>query len=207
AGNVAETPPGEFRDSQPRISLKLAEMAKGAGNADTAASILGRTLVKAPDSVIARLELAAIRLEQNNATEALKVLDPIKDSSDPRVQEQLANTYVRLNRGEDALRALHRLDADGKASPQVKRMIALTEIRSGHVDDGIKDLARLAAKDPANPDLATPLIGALVQAKRFPEALAVADKLGADPKQRVAGLVNRGGVLALQKNNAGAQAA
>ncbi|HEX4636289.1 MAG TPA: tetratricopeptide repeat protein, partial [Rhizomicrobium sp.] len=207
AWNMAQNLPGELRDSQPRIALTLALMAKDAGNEDTAASILGRLLLKVPNSAAARLGLASIRLRQHNAPEALKVLTPVKDSSDLRVQEQLANTYIQLNRGDEALTILRKLDADGKAGPAIKRSIALLEIQGGHADQGIKDLTRLASKEPGDPELAAPLIGALVQAKRFPEALAVADKLGSDPKQRVAALVDRGGILTLQKDDVGAQAA
>jgi cellulose synthase operon protein C len=71
----------------------------------------------------------------------------------------------------------------------------------------MKDLARLVSGDPTNPLLVKPFIDALVQAQRVPEALAAADRLGSDPKQRATALVYRGGILVTQRDNAGAQAA
>jgi putative PEP-CTERM system TPR-repeat lipoprotein len=207
AWSIAQNLPGEFRDSQPRVSLMVAEMAAGAGNEETAASILGRLLLKNPNLAGARIRLASIRLKQNNTDAALAALNPIKDVPDLRVQELLSNIYIRLNRPDDALNVLRKVDANGKGGPNAKRGIALLEIRTGHVDQGIKDLAQLSAKDPTNPSLAAPLIAALTEAKRYPEALAVADKLGADQKQRSAAQMYRGGVLLAQKDNAGAQAA
>lgn len=207
AWRIAQNLPGEFRDSQPRIAIMVAEMAADSGNEDTAAAILGRVLLKSPTLPAPRVRLASIRLRQNNPDDALAVLNPIKDSPDIRVQEQLSDIYIRLNRNADALNVLRKLNADGKARPSVKRGIALLEIQAGQTEQGIKELTQLVAKEPTNPSLAAPLIAALTQAKRYPEALAVADKLGADPKQRSSALVYRGGVLMAQKNNAGAQAA
>ena len=207
AWRVAQNLPAEFRDSQPRAALMVAEMALGAGNEETAASILGRLLLKEPTLPAARIGLASIRLKQNNPSDALAVLNPIKESLNVRGQELLSQIYVRLNRGGDALNVLRKMDADGKGGPGVKRAIALLEIQTGPIDQGIRDLTQLAAKDPTNPNLAVPLIAALTQAKRYPEALAVSDRLGADPKQRSAALVYRGGVLLTQKDNAGAKAA
>ena len=46
-----------------------------------------------------------------------------------------------------------------------------------------------------------------MDARRFAEALAVADRLAADPKQRMTGLVFRGNILLAQRNLTAAQAA
>lgn len=207
AWNIAQNLPGEFRDSQPRVAIMVAEMAADSGNEETAASILGRMLLKNPTLPAARIRLASIRLKQNNPDDALAALNPVKDSPDVRIQELLSDIYVRLNRQNDALEILRKLDAGGKGGPAVKRSIALLEVQTGQTAQGIKDLTQLVAKEPANPNLAAPLIAALTQAKRYPEALAVADRLGSDPKQRSMAQMYRGGVLLAQKNTAGAQAA
>jgi len=207
AWNIAQNLSGEFRDSQPRVAVMVAEMAVEAGNEDTAAAILGRLLLKNPTLPAARIRLASIRLKQNNPDDALSALNPVKDSPDVRIQELLANTYMRLGRNGEALDILRKVDAGAKGGPGVKRSIALLEIQTGQTAQGIKDLTQLSAKNPTDAEIAAPLIAALTQAKRYPEALAVSDRLGADPKQRSAALVYRGGVLLAQKNNAGAQAA
>ena len=207
AWNYAQNLPADFRDTQPRIAIMVAQMAVDAGNEDTGASILGRILLKNPTMAVARVRLAAIRLKQNNPAEVVSVLEPIKNSSDVRVLELLSNAYLRLHRNEDALNVLRRIDADGKARSDVKRSIALLEIQMGRTDQGIKDLAQAVSRDPTNPSLVGPFVTTLAQARRFPEALAAADRLGSDPKQRSAALVLRGDVLRLQQDNAGAQAA
>jgi len=207
AWNLVQNLPGEFRDGQPRVAILIAQMAVAAGNDETAASILNRILLKTPSIGAARERLAAIRLKQNNPAAALEVLEPIKDSQIPAVLELLSNAYVGLHRNAEALDTLKRLDATGKGSPQVKRSIALLEVQTGNVDQGIKDLTQLASKEPANPALAGPLIAALTRARHYPEALAAADRLGADPKQRATALIYRATVLMAQQNTAGAQAA
>jgi len=207
AWSVAQNLPAEFRDSQARIALMVSEIAADSGNEDTAAAMLGRLLLKSPDLVAARIRLASIRLKQNNPTESLKILEPVKAAQDVRVQELLSNTYMRLGRNGDALTTLRKANADGKASPEIKRSIAMLEIQTGNPDQGIKDLAQLAAKEPTNPAIVAPLVGALVQAKRYGEALSAADKLGADPKMQSRALMFRGGILAAQNNNAAAGAA
>ena len=158
AWSLAQNLPGDFRDSQPRVALTVADMAAKAGNEETAASILGRLLLKDPTSIPARVRLASFRLHQNNGEEALKVLDPVKDSPDPQVQELLSNSYLQLHRSGDALSVLRKLDADGKASPGVKRSIALLETQTGHAAQGLKDLSQLNAEDPTDPSLC-PLTG------------------------------------------------
>lgn len=205
--NIAQNLPGEFRDSQPRFAVMIAQMAADAGNEDTAASILNRILLKNPGMGSVRMRLAGIRLKQNNPDEALNILQPLKDSQDIQAMELLSNAYLRLHRNNDALNMLKRMDAASKGRADVERSMGLLEIQMGDADQGIKHLAQAAAKAPTDPAMTAPLIGALVQAGRFPEALAAADRLGKDPKQRPVALVQRASVLLAQKDNAGAQAA
>ena len=58
-----------------------------------------------------------------------------------------------------------------------------------------------------NAAVAQPLITALLEARRFAEAMAVADRLAADPKQRATALVYRGNILLAQRNLTEAKAA
>ncbi len=207
AWNIAQNLPEEFRDTQPGISIVLAQMAEDAGSIDTAASILGRVLVTHPDEMAPRVRLGAIRLKQGKPADALNVLTPLKDSSDPRAIELLCNTYIALHRDKEALDALKKLDTLGKGRADVKRSIAMLEIQMGQTDQGIKNLLQLASADPTNFSIVDPLIEALTRSQRLPEALAVADRLGADPAKRAAALTYRGGILALQHDNAGAMLA
>jgi hypothetical protein len=157
--------PPEVWDSQPRIALMMAQMAADSGNEETGASILNRSLLRNPQMAVIRMRLAALRLKQNSADDALTVLEPIRDSSDPRVIELLANSYIKLNRRDDALSALKKLDKTGKGNAETKRGIALLEIAAGQTEQGIKDLPGRIA-DPTNLLLADPLI-VLLQQRRF----------------------------------------
>ncbi|HET7085353.1 MAG TPA: XrtA/PEP-CTERM system TPR-repeat protein PrsT [Rhizomicrobium sp.] len=207
AWNFAQSLPADFRDSQPRVAVMVAQMAVDSGNEETGVSILERLLVHSPSMPVVRVRLAALRLKQNNPSQALGVLEPIKDSSDLRVLELLSDSYTQLHRYDDALAVLRRMDAMGKGRTDFKRGIAMIEIQMGRNEDGIRDLSQLAAREPANPSLVAPLIDALAKARRFPEALAVADRMAADPKQRATALIYRGNLLVNQGDNAGAQAA
>ena len=207
AWNFAQSIPEQFRDSQPRVAVMISQMAVDSGNEETAAALLNRVLAKYPDLAVARVRLASIRLKQNSPAAALEVLTPVRESSDAAVVGLLSNIYLRLHRNDEALDALKKLDTATKGRADVKRSIALLEIQMGHLDQGIKDLSQAVSRDPTNPSLAGPLINVLAQTRRFPEALAVADKLGSDPKRRSAGLVYRGAVLILQHDNTGALSA
>ena len=207
AWGFAQTLPGDFRDAQPRIALMVAQMAVDSGNEETGASILNRMLTLNPGLVEARVRLATIRLKQNSPRGALDVLETVKNSADRSVLELLSDIYIKLNRNNDALDVLRRLDAVDKGRADVRRSIALLEIQMGQSDQGIKDLSQIVSRDPSNAALVGPLVNALAQAGRTGEALAVADRLGTDPKKRPLALVFRGAVLAQQRDLAGAQAA
>jgi len=207
AWNFAQNLPADFRDSKPRVALVVAQMAVDAGNEDTGAGILNHLLVANPDIMTARMRLASIRLHQDHPGEALSILEPVKGSSDPGVIELLSNIYLKLNRNDDALDGFERLGAIAKDRNDIKRTIALLEIQTGHSEQGIKDLTQVALRDPTDNAVVEPLIGVLTQLRRFPEALAVADRFGADPKKRATALIYRGSILVLQRDWAGAQAA
>ncbi|HKY18151.1 MAG TPA: XrtA/PEP-CTERM system TPR-repeat protein PrsT [Rhizomicrobium sp.] len=207
AWRLAQNLPADMRDTQPRIAVAIAQIAANVGNMETSASILNRVLLRNPQMNAVRMRLAAIRLRQNNPANALELLTPIKDSGDIRAIELLGTTYVALRRYDDGLAALKRLDVATKGRVEVKRSIALLEIQMGRVDQGIRDLTQLAAKNPENLSLAAPLINALSQQRRYPEALAVAGRLGSYPPQRATALVYRGGILLAQNNIPGALAA
>ena len=112
----------------------------------------------------------------------------------------MSQTYLKLGRFSDALATLNKLNASGSASSGLQRELALVEMRAGQSDQAIKDLMQLAAKQPTDPNVVTPLVAALMQAKRFDEAIAAADRLGADPKQRVQSHFLHGQILVLEGN-------
>lgn len=204
AWRIAQSLPPELVQSQPSIALMTSEIAVANGNVDTGAAILTGALTKSPELVDLRVRLAMIRLQQNSPEAALSTLLPAKDSTDPRIQALIAQAYLKLKQYSNALDTLNRLDASGTGGVNVKREMAFIEMQAGQREQAIKDLIELAAKHPTDPTVVAPLIAALVQAKRFGEALSIADRLGSDPKQRGQALFFRGQILVLQGDtNAG----
>ena len=207
AWHIAQSLSPEFLQAQPSIAIMVSQMAIASGNVDSGAAILNAVLAKSPNMVDVRLRLAGIRLRQNSPEAALSVLQPLKDSNDPRAMALLAQAYLTLHQYSNALDALGRLSSSDSNSAGIKRELALVEMQSGRSDQAIKDLMDLAAKQPTDPTVIAPLVAALDEAKRYPEALAAADRLGSDPKQRVQALFLRGQTLLLQGNGRDALAA
>ena len=202
--NIAQNLPEEFQDNQPAMAVKISQMAIASGNLDTGAAILNRILRKYPGVIAARAQLAHVRLWQNNPSDALVALQPVRESRDPQILQLLSDIYLRLQRNNEALETLKKLDAVTKDRANVKRTIALLELQTGRSDEGMRDISRFVAGHPTDLIAAGPFITALTQSRRFAEALAVADRLGSDPKTGSAGLAYRGAILNLQHDNAGA---
>ena len=207
AWNFAQNLSEDFRDSQPRVAVMIAQMAIDSGNEETGAALLNRVLAKYPDLVVARVRLATIRLKQNNPEAALAVIQPVRDSSDIVVIGLLSDLYLRLHRNDEALTRSRGWMWPPRAGPMSNARLRCWKSRWATWTRGSRISARSYARDPTNPSLVGPLINVLAQARRFPEALAAADKLGSDPKRRSAGLVYRGAILVLQHDNTGAMEA
>lgn len=203
----AQNLPSEFVQSNPRIGLAVVKIAMAAGKMNAAEGILGRLVGRWPDDVSARVQLAAIRLEQTSFNSALSILEPLKGSTDPTVLKLLARAYAGVDRTKEATAALQRLGPGPANGEAAARQQALQELQNGRAEVAIKLLRPLVAKDPVNFPLASALIGALMQTKQYKEALAAADRLGADPKQKAAALIYKADILALQNNRKAAKAA
>jgi len=207
AWGLAQTLPSDFLDADQGMAAMVAQMALSAGDVETGASMLTRMLKDHPDQFETRVRLAQLRVQQDAVGSALNVLRPVVDSPDPRVARLLAIIYLRTNRPTQAMDALKRLDAGGRGSATIKRSIGLLELRAGNAEQAITAFSQAAALEPTNPVIVAPLIDILIQQRRFPEALKVADRLGADPKQKVDALVYRGTILMLQRDVTGARSA
>ena len=207
AWGLAQSLPASFLDSNYSLAITVSQIAQNAGDIQTGASILARSLKNNPDQLSVRVRLAATLLRTNNYNSALNVLRPAQDSNDPRVLRLYSTIYLQMGRPKDSLTALKRLDASGNGDVAVKRGIALLELRSGNTDQAIADLTRAVEKEPSNASLVENLINALMQKQRFAEALKVSERLAANPQQLPTALAYRGAILFFQKNLAGAQSA
>lgn len=197
AWDVALTLPKEFLEQSTPAGMAVAKMAMDAGRPEVAAQTLGRVLGKDAGNLPARLQLASLYLDQANGNSALTVLGPVKDSSEPNTVRLLARTYDYLDRKAEAQMVLNRLGPGAQQDALVEH--ARRELLAGRTEAAIKELTEASAKDPGNPTIAGSLIGALVQARRFPEALEVSDRLGRDARRRAIAQVYRGDTLMLQR--------
>jgi putative PEP-CTERM system TPR-repeat lipoprotein len=203
----AQVLPAQFLQSQPGTALAVSQMADRAGASETSAAILGAAIAKFPADTNLRLRLAAARLRQNDTAGALNALEPIKDSLDPATAQLLARIYFKIGKPNDALAMLQRLDQSGKGSDAVTLGIVGLEGQQGQTEEAMKSLAQAVAQKPTDPVLVGQLVVALSRTGRFADALAAADKLGSDPKQRTQSLALRAQVLLAQHNPDAALAA
>jgi putative PEP-CTERM system TPR-repeat lipoprotein len=199
AWDLAVGLPKEFLAVSPGIAINVAQMAIDAGHSDAASDILGGVLGEDPGNRDVRLGVATLYLDQRKPISALNVLAPFETSSDPEIVKLLSRTYTALKRRDDAQAVLKRLGATTEH--------ALLELAAGRAEQGIAELKEIAARDPGNVAVAQPLVFALVEARRFPEALAVADRLAQNPGSRATALVYRGGILTAQRDLPAARSA
>jgi putative PEP-CTERM system TPR-repeat lipoprotein len=194
--SLAQGLPSDFIDRSPKVAVTVAEMAQANGRAEIAASMLSRALVNSPGDLTVRLMLASIRLAQDSPKSALELLDPVKNSPDPDTIRLLARTYTALYRKDDAANALKRLNGPAPNNGQAMARNASPE-----------ELSAAAAKEPGNLAVVAPLLEALIQARKYAQALSVAEQLGRNPAQQVTALVYKGNILTLQHEFDGARTA
>jgi putative PEP-CTERM system TPR-repeat lipoprotein len=178
AWHEAQTLQPEFVLLQPSIALNVAQMAIANGELDTGRAILAALVSRHPELSEARLRLAMVQLTQHNADLALKTLTPLLGVDDPETQALLAQAYIALHRFGDAISALEKATsvAGGSDKDYLKSQLALSALAYGDTARAIQDLEPLAAREPESWDIAAPLIASLVRARRFDEALSVADR-------------------------------
>ena len=88
--------PKEFVQSNTQYAMQMAQIALDANNPVHAANILAQALSAAPDMLDVRLRLAGLRMSQNTPQSAQLLLNPVKDSPDPRVKKLLAQVRAQV---------------------------------------------------------------------------------------------------------------
>ena len=198
AWRIAQSLPEGFTQSSTSVALVVAGIAIGSGNIDTAATILTSAINRSPLDPDLRIQLAAIRLQQNDPAAALQVLMPVRDVGGAKVQSLLSQIYVRLGQFDDALAALDKLLANDANNVSLLRDRAVVRLKAGQTDQGLKDLVDLSSLHPTDPYLASSLVAALVEQHRYVEALSAADRLATDKRQLDRANFLRGQILLLQ---------
>lgn len=207
AWKLAQSLPPEFVSSQPAIGVAIAQIALDNGNDETAGSILANTVTRFPQDPEARIRLGALRLRQKAPEQALTILKPLQNSKDARAMALLGQAYAQSRQYGEATEYFERATQAGLSNDVIKTQLALTELKTGQSDRAISQLSELNAQNPNNPETAGPLIAALIQSRRFDDALKVANNLvKASPKKPLPYLY-RGQVLMYRGDLKGAAAA
>ncbi len=198
AWRVAQNLPPAFVQSRAAIARMVAGIAQASGNSDSAGAILTELIARQTDDKAARLQLAVIRLSQRAPQVALTLLDPVKKSDDPAAQAVLAQAYLALGRYDEAIASLEIAHTVPRANPLIERELAILELRAGEDDRAIEDLRESVQRDPDNLQLSAVLIGALQAAKKWDEAMAVADRMAQKAPASPLPAFYRGQVLTLR---------
>ena len=169
----------EFVQSQPPIARTVAGIAQASGDLEQAGAILAALVAHHPDDRLSRIQLASVRLIQQNPQAALTALDPLKDTDDASVQALLAQAYLGLQQFDRATAALEVTNKSANPNPLLLEQLALVELQTGENDRSIRELRDLLRDNPDNVQLAAALIAALERAAKWDEALKTADELGA----------------------------
>jgi putative PEP-CTERM system TPR-repeat lipoprotein len=183
AWKIAQSLPPEFVRSQPAIGIAVAQIALDSGNKEVAQSVLSSVVAQYPQDAEARLRLGALRLQMKSPQQALDVLDPLKNSKDPRAMALLGQAYARMRQYSEATQYFEKASEAGLSNNLLKTQLALTELKSGQSEKAISQLSELSKQHPDDVQTAGPLIAALLQERRFDEAMKIANRLAeASPK-------------------------
>jgi putative PEP-CTERM system TPR-repeat lipoprotein len=183
AWKLVQSLPPEFVRSQPAIGIAVAQIALDSGNKEVALSTLSSVVAQFPQDAEARLRLGALKLQTKSPQQALDVLDPLKNSKDPRAAGLIGQAYARLRQYGQATEYFEKAAQGGLSSDILKTQLALTELKSGQSDKAISQLNELSEQHPESAETAGPLIAALLQQGRYDDATKVADRLAkASPK-------------------------
>ncbi len=177
AWKLIQSLPPEFIRSQPAIGIAVAQIALDAGNKEVAHSTLSAVVAQYPQDAEARLRLGALRLQMKSPQQALDVLDPLKNSKDPRAMALLGQAYARMRQYSEATQYFEKASQAGLSNDILKTQLALTELKSGRSDKAISQLSELSEQHPESAETAGPLIAALLQSGRFDDAAKVSDRL------------------------------
>ncbi len=170
----ANSLPPEFVQSNPAIALAVAQLAVAAGSTESGAGILAALVQRHPDIALARVQLAVLRLIQNNPDLALQTLQPLLASDDPRVQALIAQADLQTGHYREAMSALEKATAGGgvERGDILKRQLAQSELLLGYTDKAVQQLQELLAQDPQNTDAAVQLADILAGTGKSDQALA-----------------------------------
>ena len=147
--------------------------ARKAGRLEDAKTRLAAITQRWPEFDAARLELASVMIENQEAAAALEVLAPLLAShaNDPRVLANAAAAHQRLGETDRAAAMCRQALAHSRAGPREVAAIAYTLAQCGFEDDASAAAARAAALAPDSAEIRA-LSGDALMAAGRPAAAA-----------------------------------
>lgn len=145
-----------------------AELALSEGDGERAFETVKTLLQLSPESTPAKLLQARIYAARNQTADALKILDAIKDSS---AEAALLRDTIAAASSTNAVDLEKQLEKDSKNSMILSRLCTL--LRAENPVKALDYCRRAAEADPTNINHAVGFGAALVQAKRFENAVAL----------------------------------
>lgn len=195
AWDLAQTLPPAFVNSRAAIGSAVSEMAINAGHLETGTSILAAAVQNFPKNADARVRLAARYLDLKDPDRVLQTLEPMADSSDPRIMVLLAQTYDMQRRYAKAIEYFEKASATGIGGAFLKRRIALSNAEAGNLDTAVEELTKLNVAAPGDAQTAGPLIEVLLRKNDGAKALDVASKLASAAPTSPYGPLYQGEIL------------
>jgi putative PEP-CTERM system TPR-repeat lipoprotein len=201
---IAQSLPPEFVRSDARLALGVVQLALASGNIETGDLILRTFVAQHPESAEGRLKLAALRLQTNNAAEALEILKPLMDTKDPAALQLIAATYGKLNQQDNMLIYLRKADAAGSKVAEVKSLLALADLQEGNTAQGVQEVQALLKRRPGNLEPLSAAVGLLIGQKKFAQSQNLTDQAESlNPKNPIPAFL-RGQIEAAQDKAAAA---
>lgn len=164
-----------FRALSDVEQLRLATACERAGDLSGAAEAWRGVTQRKPEDDSALWELGRVELQRGNPDAAVEVCERLlaKNPYHPQANGALGRALAKLGRAREALDALERQIQRG-TDPELLKLIAEQQKRLGQASSSIESLERVVHLEPQNATAHRELAALLLDAARFPEAVASA---------------------------------
>jgi len=157
----------------------LGAIAYQKGELEQAEYHLSKVVAVAPGNLPATKLLAATRLKRGTPAEAVKLLEPWagKDLKDAQLYAILGSAYLKNKQYDQGVTFLGKAAEIAPEVASVRAELGLGKIAAGKMEQGVDDLKSAVGIDPNLMEADATIVLALVQQKKYDEAIAEANKM------------------------------